>query len=156
MDGSVVQVYVAPAPGKPMAAVDHAELETGRGIAGDRYHAGVGTFSAKLRGRPDREVTLVEAEEIERFNAGHGLALDYGALRRNIVTRGVRLNDLVGRQFRVGDALLEGIRLCEPCKHLARLVDPAVLPALEQRAGLRARIVTGGVVRSGDRVGPPD
>lgn len=153
MSGLVEAIYTAPAPGAPMAPLASAVLEAGRGIVGDRYHAGIGTFSAKLQGKPDVEVTLIEVEEIERFKLAESLSLGAGELRRNIVTRGVRLNELVGRTFTVGAAVLTGIRLCEPCAHLAEVVTPQVLPALAHRAGLRARVVSGACIRPGDRVG---
>lgn len=136
-----------------MVGIAEAVLETGRGIVGDRYYAGIGTFSEKLRAKQDFEVTLIESEEIEEFSRGTSLAVAGGALRRNIVTQGVRLNDLAGLRFSIGMAVLEGVRLCEPCAHLAALVSPKVLPALVHRAGLRARILVGAIIRPGDQIG---
>jgi MOSC domain-containing protein YiiM len=135
-----------------MQTLPVAQLDRGRGIVGDRYYKGIGTFSDKLRGKPDFEVTLIESEEIDTFNHANKLSLDHGALRRNLVTQGVRLNALVGVRFRVGEVVLEGIRLCEPCAHLAATVAPQVLPVLMHRAGLRAAIVVGGAIRPGDRL----
>jgi MOSC domain-containing protein YiiM len=152
MKGVVVSIYTCAAASAALGSVAEATLEAGRGIVGDRYYLGDGTFSAKLAGKPDFEITLIEQEEVDRFNREQGLSLDAGALRRNVVTRDVRLNDLVGIRFHVGKAILEGIRLCEPCAHLAGLADPRVLPALVHRAGLRARIVSGGVVYPGDSI----
>ena len=152
MKGEVVGIFKAAEAGATMQAVDQAELKTDRGLVGDRYYAELGTFSAKLRGTPDTQVTLIEAEAVEAFNGSEGLELAPSDLRRNIVTRGIRLNDLVGRQFSIGAALLEGIRLCEPCAYLAETVDPRVLPGLVHAAGLRARIVSGGVVCPGDAI----
>jgi MOSC domain-containing protein YiiM len=131
-----------------------AVLEAGRGIVGDRYYEHRGTFSEKLRPSQDWEVTLIEQEEIERFCAAEGRPLEAGVFRRNIVTAGVRLNDLVGHQFRVGEALLEGVRLCEPCAHLATWLGPGVLKAMAHRAGIRARVISGARVRPGDAVVP--
>jgi MOSC domain-containing protein YiiM len=139
-----------------MIAVDSAVLETDAGLVGDRYYAGAGTFSQKLAGLPDSQITLVEAEAIDRFNADFEQALDYGDVRRNLVTHGLRLNDLVGRRFRVGSAVLEGLRLCEPCAHLARTVNAKVLPGLVHQAGLRARVVSGASLRPGDALIPLD
>jgi MOSC domain-containing protein YiiM len=153
MSGQLQQIFVATEAGAKLAPADQATLEAGRGLVGDRYHLGAGTFSAQLAGKPDREVTLIEAEAIDQFNKDSGLALGYGELRRNLVTRGIRLNDLVGREFEVGECLLEGIRLCEPCAHLARTVAKQVLPGLVRQAGLRARIVRGGRIRPGDGIG---
>ncbi len=135
-----------------MESLAVAELEIGRGIVGDRYHAQLGTFSKKNKVRQDQEVTLIESEEIDRFNADNRLTLDYGAARRNIVTQGVRLNALVGRQFRVGSVLLEGQRLCEPCAHLASVVSEKVLPGLVHRGGLRAKILSAGSIQPFDVV----
>ena len=123
MTAVVLGVYTCAASGGPMNPIAEATLEPGRGIVGDRYHAGAGTFSKKLKGRPDAEITLIESEEIDRFNAAQSLAVKTGDFRRNVVTIGIRLNDLVGVKFSVGAAVLEGIRLAEPCAHLAGLVS---------------------------------
>ncbi len=152
MPGMIAAIYTTPQAGTPLHSVQDATLETGRGLVGDRYYEGNGTFSEKLRNSSDWEITLIELEEIERFNALESLALPAGDFRRNIVTRGVRLNELVGRRFTVGGALLEGVRLCEPCAHLAGLVRPSVVKSMAHRAGLRARILTSAVIRPGDSV----
>jgi MOSC domain-containing protein YiiM len=150
--GKVLAVFTSADAQAPMETTAAAELEPGRGLVGDRYYRGIGTFSEKLKGKPDSEITLIESEEVERFNKAEGLGLGSGDLRRNIVTTGIRLNDLVGRRFQVGEVVLEGIRLCEPCAHLAKTVASQVLPGLVHRAGLRACIVSGGVVRTGDEI----
>jgi MOSC domain-containing protein YiiM len=98
-------------------------------------------------------VTLIEIEAIEALERDYGVKLSPGDARRNIVTRGVALNHLVGKEFRVGEAVLRGIRLCEPCQHLVRLTgQEKVLPGLVHRGGLRAQVVKGGVIRVGDAV----
>lgn len=135
-----------------MEPIGEAILESGRGIAGDRYARRTGTFSKPAAIAPDQEITLIESEQIDAFNRKLGLTLGYGGPRRNIVTREIDLNALVGRRFTVGEATLEGIRLCEPCRHLAKLVMPEVLPGLVHRAGLRARIVSGGTVATDDPI----
>jgi RimJ/RimL family protein N-acetyltransferase len=152
MTGTVVAIYVAPSRSKQMQRLATCTLERGGGIRGDRYYERTGTFSKKSATRPDQEITLIESEEIDAFNRSAGLELDYGAPRRNVVTRGVRLNELVGARFSVGKAQLEGIRLCEPCAHLASLISEKVLPGLVHRAGLRAKIVRDGTVEPGDRI----
>src|SRR5687767_14574324 len=111
----IVEIYVSPTAGAELRPVSEAVLEAGRGIVGDRYHRGVGTFSEKLKDKGDWQATLIELEEVERFNAAFHATFGAGNFRRNIVTAGVRLNDLVGRRFTMGGAVLEGIRLCEPC-----------------------------------------
>ena len=138
--------------GAPLRSVTEASLESGKGLVGDRYYGHGGTFSEKLKHSDDWELTLIESEEIQSFNEAQGLSLPAGRFRRNIVTSGVRLNDLVGRRFKVGFAILEGIRLCEPCAHLGKLIGPAVVKGMVHRAGLRARIVKGANVRVGDEV----
>ena len=150
MTGSVVAIYSAPQAGAELVPLEVARLEAGHGLVGDRYFDRVGTFSKKLEPTRDWELTLIEKEEIDRFNAAEGVSLGPGRFRRNIVTTGVRLNDLVGRRFRVGEAVLEGIRLCEPCAHLGRLIGPAVVKGIGHRAGDRARILSGASVRPGD------
>jgi MOSC domain-containing protein YiiM len=154
MTGTVTAIFICPTGAAAMTAVGEATLVLDEGIAGDRYALGTGTFSKMGVHKPDAEITLIEAEEIERFNASEDLALALGAPRRNIVTRGIRLNDLVGRRFSVGATLLEGLRLCEPCAHLAELVHPQIVAGLVHRAGLRARIVAGGKIKAGDAVTP--
>ncbi len=152
MGATVVEVFTGTLPGAPLRAVAEAHLEAGRGLVGDRYYTGAGTFSGTLHGKPDVEVTLIEVEEIRRFNEAQPIPSAPWEFRRNIVTNGVRLNDLVGRRFSVGGAVLEGIRLCEPCSHLSKLMNPAVLQGMVHRAGLRARVVSGAVIRPGDEI----
>jgi MOSC domain-containing protein YiiM len=148
---TVIGIYTTPTSGSLTQSVPQATLEAGKGLVGDRYYAGVGTFSKKVM-PPDAEITLIENEEIERFNSGEHAAYSPGAFRRNIVTSGIRLNDLVGRRFRVGSALLEGKRLCEPCGHLAKLVSSSIVERMVHRAGLRAQVLSGATVNVGDDI----
>jgi hypothetical protein len=142
--GRVEALAVAPAAEAPMARVEAATALAGRGLEGDRYAAGHGTFSnPHSRGH---DLTLIEAEVVDAL----GLAPE--TARRNVVTRGIDLNALVGRRFRVGAAECEGQRLCEPCAHLQRLTEPGLLRALVHRGGLRADVVSGGDIRVGDEV----
>ena len=152
MTATIDAIYIARRGGAPMQYIQQASLHAGRGIEGDRYFSEAGTFSEKLAGTPDREVTLIEAEEIDRFNGQQGLSLNYGEMRRNIVTRGIRLNDLVDREFLIGAVRFRGIRLCEPCAHLAKIVSPHVLKGMVHRAGLRACILTDGTIRENDAI----
>ncbi|GAB4458726.1 MAG: hypothetical protein OHK0029_20300 [Armatimonadaceae bacterium] len=147
---TIQAIYVADQSGAPMCAVESARLVAGVGIVEDRYAANSGTFS----GNPgDHELTLVEAEVIEELEATHRISIGMNGTRRNLVTRGIRLNDLVGKRFRVGEALCEGTRLCEPCAHLERLTGIGGLVRLMAgRGGLRAVIVESGTVRSGDTI----
>lgn len=134
-----------------MVILAEAVLVAGRGIQGDRYHDRAGTFS---EWPADHEITLIEAEAIDAVEAEYGLRLAPGETRRNITTRGVRLNSLVGRRFRVGEAWCEGTRLCHPCAHLEVITGKGGLARLlANRGGLRATIFAGGRVRPGDIVG---
>jgi hypothetical protein len=150
--GQVAAIFTTREAGAPLRAVPEAILESGKGLVGDRYYARVGKFSKQLEDSADWEITLIEEEEIRRFNESQASPLPDSGFRRNIVIRGIRLNDLVGSHFRVGDALLEGLRLCEPCAYLASLLGPAVVKGMAHRAGLRARIIEGATVRRGDPV----
>jgi MOSC domain-containing protein YiiM len=152
--GSLIDIYVADAAGAPLQRVEAGELVRGKGIVGDRYFLGTGTYSPFFR-KPAHEVTLIEAEEIEAFNARCGTDVRAEDLRRNFVTRGIRLNDLVGISFNVGGVVLKGIRLCEPCDYIAR-ARPEILAGLAHRAGLYAAILVGGVVRTGDAITGPN
>jgi MOSC domain-containing protein YiiM len=140
--GTVEAIAIAAAAEAPMALVEQATARAGQGLEGDRYAGGEGTFSnPHSRGH---DLTLIEAEVVDSL----GVAPEVP--RRNVVTRGIDLNALVGRRFRVGEVECEGQRLCEPCAHLQRLTEPRLLRALVHRGGLRADIVSGGVIRVGD------
>lgn len=141
--GVVEAILTAPGAEAPLHRVETVEAVAGRGLEGDRYHEGCGTFSAPGRGY---ELTLVEAEVLE------SLDLPPEQARRNIVTRGIALNGLVGRRFRVGTAVCIGRRLAEPCAHLEKLARPGLLRPLVHRAGLRADILEGGTIGVGDRL----
>jgi hypothetical protein len=148
-EGRVVGIFVVAEATAPLASVSEVRAEPGRGLQGDRYWLGQGTFWKR---EPDYEVTLIESEALEALAAETGTKVEPREARRNLATRGVRLNDLVNRCFRVGEATLVGIRLCEPCGHLERLTGQTLRPALLGRGGLRAGIVTGGLIRVGDAI----
>lgn len=153
MISKVDAIFTTPESGAALVSVDAASLKSGKGLVGDRYYNGNGTFSEKLKSSQDWEITLIESEEIERFNSLGKTAFTPGEFRRNIITSGVRLNDLVGQTFSVGATVLEGIRLCEPCAYLTKFLGPDSVNLLAHRAGLRARIMKGGVIRPGDSIG---
>jgi MOSC domain-containing protein YiiM len=134
-----------------MIGVDHTRAVAGRGLEGDRYYEGAGFYSDDPG--PIREVSLIEEETIEALRRDHNLALAAGVTRRNITTRGVPLNHLVGREFRVGEATLRGVELCEPCKHLVDVTGVrSLLPALVHRGGLHAQILSSGEINVGDAI----
>lgn len=149
--GSVVSIHVARCAGEPMIDVDHTRAVAGRGLEGDRYYEGAGFYSDDPG--PIREVSLIEEETIEALRRDHNLALAAGVTRRNITTRGVPLNHLVGREFRVGGATLRGVELCEPCKHLVDVTGVrSLLPTLVHRGGLHAQILSSGKINAGDAI----
>jgi MOSC domain-containing protein YiiM len=149
--GRVEAIYVTDTAEAPMRGVAEIRAIAGLGLEGDRYAAKKGSFSAK--DKPGRQITLVEAEAIEALERELGLVLAPGETRRNVVTRGVALNHLVGRDFTVGGARLRGHELCEPCGDLARMTGkPSILAGLVHRGGLRAEILAGGLIRVGDEV----
>jgi len=153
--GTVEAVMVAPEREGAMTRVERALARPGRGLEGDRYFEHRGTFSnAYGRGH---DLTLIEAEAVD------GLELPAGTLapeeaRRNILTRGIDLNALVGEHFSIGDVECFGQRLCEPCAHLERLAaqagKPGTLPALIHKGGLRADVLTDGEIGVGDPIAP--
>ena len=147
--GTVELVAIAAEARQPMTTVPSAEALAGRGLRGDRYARGVGTFS-DARGR-GYDLTLVEAEALEELAAG-GVDLAPSEARRNLVVQGIALDGLVGRRFRVGEVECFGQRRCEPCAHLERLTRPGVLRGLVHRGGLRADVLSDGEIRAGDRI----
>jgi len=148
-EGRVASIHIAPAATNAMQSVEQVRAVTAKGLEGDRYFLGLGTF---WKPKPDYEVTLIEIEALEALERDYGVRLAPGEPRRNIVTRGVALNHLVGRQFQIGQATLRGLRLCEPCGHLERLTRTDVIRGLTHRGGLRAQVLTGGTIRVGDHV----
>ena len=129
-----------------MKSVVSVDAVASEGLRGDRY------AQARNRRAPDYEITLIELEHIEAFSRETGLALTPEMPRRNIVTSGVRLNDLCGNRFSVGAAIFEGLELCEPCGLFAKRTHREVLKFFVGKGGLRARIIESGQVRVGDSV----
>jgi MOSC domain-containing protein YiiM len=148
--GQLVAIFVTPHKGKELQPVNQADAVAGRGLVGDRYFLKEGTFSQK--DGPDREVTLIEVEALEGLAREYQIELQPNHARRNLLTRGVPLNHLVGKTFTVSSVVLRGIRLCEPCGHLEKLTCKGVEKGLIHRGGLRAQIVTGGALEVGAAV----
>lgn len=147
----VIQILIAESPASPMTSRSEAYAIPGKGLEGDRYFSGIGTFSPQPP-KPDFELTLIEREKIEAFARESGLPFTALQARRNLVTEGVNLNDFVGKEFWVGEVRIRGIRLCEPCNYLARISYPETLKGLVHKAGLRAQILSEGRVKVGDDV----
>jgi hypothetical protein len=148
LSGTVEGLAVAPAAEAPMHLLEVAQARAGHGLDGDRYAAGAGTFSSRAGRRPGYDLTLIAAEVLDELAAA-GSTLEFPGTRRNVLTRGIDVNALVGRRFRIGDVLCEGRRLCEPCVHLDRLGGPGILRPLIHRGGLRADILTDGEIHLG-------
>ena len=144
--GTVIAIHLATQAGAPTYSVDRVEAVAGTGLRGDRY------FEAGSD--PERQLTLIEAEQLEDFTARTGLELTAAESRRQLTTYGVRLNPLVGRRFMVGDVECRGIELCEPCRDLERVTRNGVLKGMVHRGGLNAEIISGGEIAIGARVRP--
>ena len=145
-NGRVDSIHIAAAAKAPMQAVDQVVAIPGVGLEGDRYALRTGTF---YKPQPEFELTLIEAEAIEAILREYKIAMTVGEARRNVVTRGVPLNHLVGREFNIGPVKIRGIRLCEPCSHLEAITGLPLIKGLRHRGGLRAQILTQGVIQVG-------
>jgi MOSC domain-containing protein YiiM len=149
--GTLLSIHTAPEGRAPMVSHQTAKLIAGHGIEGDRYATGRGHYSAF----PDvREVTLIEAETLEALRRDHQTDLLPEEHRRNLTTRDVPLNHLVGRRFRVGAVVLEGGRLNTPCRYLELVTGKTVNDILIHRSGLNCRVISGGSIQPGDVISP--
>jgi len=144
--GRLVSIHIAQIRGSKTESLNVTWVDPQKGLRGDRYYAS-DTGSGKA-------VTLIEIEAICSLLDKHGIHLEPADSRRNLVTEGVPLNSLLGQEFRVGEIILRGIRLCDPCRHLEDMTQPGVLSGLIHRGGLRADVVRGGIIRVGDRIEP--
>ena len=149
LHGIVEAVAIAEAAAGPMHLVEEAQALTSRGLAGDRYAEKAGTFTPPGGAGSGYDLTLIQAEVLDELLLAGDRRLGYAEARRNVITRDINLNDLVGRRFRIGEAECFGQRLCEPCSHLERLTHKGVLRGLIHRGGLRADILTDGRIHSG-------
>jgi MOSC domain-containing protein YiiM len=152
--GTLVSIFTVREAGAAAVARDVVRAVPGQGLEGDRYFRGEGSFS-RWPG-PRREVTLIAEEALAAMADETGITLDPADSRRNLLTRGVPLNDLVRTEFTVGSVRLRGIRLCQPCKRLVRLTGHGddLIPALVDRGGLRAQILSEGILRPGLTIRP--
>ena len=147
---NVVAIHITPTAGAPTRKMDSAQLRARRGIEGDHHCLD----AAPEQARNGRDITLIETEALEAMQRDYGIALPPSESRRNVLTRGISLNHLVGKEFRLGKARLVGVRLCEPCAYLEKLTQPGVREALVHRGGLRATILEDGTVQPGDEIVP--
>jgi len=148
--GKVIGIFITQKKGDPILPLEQVHVLPGLGIEGDRYF--------DYRHNPDmdtktgREITLIEMEAIESMRDGEGINISPEQTRRNILTSGISLNELVGHDFLVGDVQLRGVRLCEPCQYLANRTDQRILHSMVHRGGLRADIITAGNIRINDLI----
>jgi MOSC domain-containing protein YiiM len=149
---TVVSIHVAATGAAPMKSLTHVRALLEKGLEGDRYAIKLGTYSNQPGS--GRDVTLIEIEAIEALKRDYQIELEAALARRNIVTRGVALNHLVDREFKIGEVVLRGTRLCDPCAHMEKLTVKGVMRGLVHRGGLRAEIVKGGMIRIGDKIFP--
>jgi len=147
--GTVEHIHIARLRSGPVEAVPSIDLVKGAGILGDRNEIKPGEWDASHIGE---ELTLVESESLERLGREHGIHLQPGDTRRNLTTRGISLNGLLGRRFRVGEVVAEGVELCEPCTHLQSMLGKPIIRPLVHRAGLRALLVNSGSISVGDEI----
>lgn len=151
--GTVEGIFLAPDSGEPMEAVESVEAVADRGLRGDRYFHERGLYDRRSNLPEGTGVTLIEREALSALERDYGVTLEPSETRRNVLTRDVALNHLVDREFRVGEAVFEGVRLCEPCSYMERHADTGdAVEGLVHRGGLNADIVETGTIAEGDDV----
>jgi MOSC domain-containing protein YiiM len=153
-EGKLLAIAIARQAKAAMESVESIAAVAEQGLVGDRYGAGIGAAQFRGHRKPENEVTLIEREAIEAANDEFNMTICHLDTRRNLLTEGVPLNDLVTKTFRVGPVLLRGLELCEPCGYLERRTYPFIRQALKHRGGLRCCVVEGGELRVGDPVRP--
>ncbi len=146
MGGQVEAIFVAPERGELPTSVERVRAFAGRGLEGNRYYWEDGDAP------PGRGVTLIAAEAMDAVANEGAVSIEPAATRRNVLTRGIDVNELVGKRFRIGDVECEGVELCEPCAHLESMTQPGVMKALVHRGGLNADILSDGEITVGDSV----
>jgi MOSC domain-containing protein YiiM len=148
--GTILSIQIAPDATAPLLALPAVQVIEGMGLEGDRYYKRTGTYSKKHD--ESREATFIEAEALDALGRDYHVELSSAESRRNFTTSGVSLNHLVGREFKAGEAVFRGIRLCEPCEHMEAVSGKKARQGLIHRGGLRARIVKSGIVHVGDDI----
>jgi MOSC domain-containing protein YiiM len=154
--GKLVAIAISRQAKGPMESVDAVEVVVGEGLRGDRCGAGIGAAQFRGRRSPEKEVTLIAREAIEAANDEFNCTIDHLQTRRNLLTEGVPLNELVGKTFHVGAALIKGLELCEPCGYLESRTFRGIKAALKHRGGLRCCVIEGGEIRIGDVIESAD
>ncbi len=149
---NIKEILIASNAKEKLHLIQKAKLVTNSGIVGDRYYSNTGSFSKLLKEKNDYHITFIEQEEINDFNQLTGLNYPNHIFRRNIVTKNIKLNDLVGKRFYINEVEFLGMRLCEPCKMLANEIGKEFLEKMIHKSGLRARILTDGEIKIGDTI----
>ena len=150
---TVLEIWTSPAAAAPMQRHDTIEAVANHGLVDDRYAEKAGSWSKPDDG-PYRQLTLIEQEQFDWLLSEHGITLTGEGARRDLVTRGVRLNDLVGTRFHIGCVEVEGLRLSQPCKPLAESLGFDFVRLMLNRSGLNCHIVAGGTISTGDAITP--
>jgi MOSC domain-containing protein YiiM len=150
IEGGVASLHIASTGGAEMQTLQRVQAVAGRGLEGDRYFNELGTYSNHPG--TGRHVSLIESEALDALQRDYGVDIEPAQARRNIVTFAVALNHLVGREFTAGEVRLRGVRLCDPCAHLESLSARGALRGLIHRGGLRADVLSNGIIRVGDSV----
>ena len=153
--GRIIAIHITAAAEGDLQPVESVRAHPGRGLEGDRYFNMAGTFNKPGKQlHPSQEATLIEAEALEGLQRERGLQVSPAESRRNILTQGIALNDLLDREFTVGEVRMKGVKLCHPCDYLESRTRRGVKAGLENRGGLRAQILTEGVISVGDSISP--
>ena len=150
--GTIIDILIANKAKESLFTLNEVSIVKNKGIVGDRYFNESGSFSKRLKDKHDFHVTLIEIEEIEAFNKLTGLNYENAIFRRNLVTKGLKLNNLVGKVFEINGVKLIGMRLCEPCKMLSNEIGEEFLTKMIDKAGLRAKVLHSGDITIGDSI----
>ena len=152
MNPTVENIFITKTRREQPHEIEAAKLEAGKGIIGDRYHERALEFLAVGDQVPSNHISVISKEELASFLERNNAEIDYADFRRNVLTSGIDLRELIGRQFKLGSALCQGIEDCDPCVFLAATVHRSVLPEMKEKAGLRAIILEDGDLKIGDTI----
>jgi MOSC domain-containing protein YiiM len=152
MNPTVENIFITKTRREQPHEIEAAKLEAGKGIVGDRYHERALEFLAVGDQVPSNHISVISKEELAGFLERNNAEIDYADFRRNVLTSGIDLRELIGRQFKLGSALCQGIEDCDPCVFLAATVHRSVLPEMKEKAGLRAIILEDGDLKIGDTI----
>ena len=152
MNPTVENIFITKTRREQPYEIEAAKLEAGKGIVGDRYHERALEFLAVGDQVPSNHISVISKEELAGFLERNNAEIDYADFRRNVLTSGIDLRELIGRQFKLGSALCQGIEDCDPCVFLAATVHRSVLPEMKEKAGLRAIILEDGDLKIGDTI----